>query len=175
MCICVCVCLWVTPFSVCSYAFNLFGLRNTSLMVEKQQFGRCNTLENSIKIASTLYSHFIVKQNNFSWIVRIQFIREQMKIKNSVLDYIRYKQLNWYGHVQRMDQEKLPRRILQWYLRGRRRKGRPRNSWMQDVTTGMWERGIGNLEWVGIMWLALRSVKSNNVDFLNQIRYFSIK
>ena len=27
----------------------------------------------------------------------------------------------------------------------------------------------------GIMRLALRSVKSNNVDFLNQIRYFSIK
>ena len=27
----------------------------------------------------------------------------------------------------------------------------------------------------GIMWLALRSFKSNNVDFLNQIRYFSIK
>ena len=26
-----------------------------------------------------------------------------------------------------------------------------------------------------IMWLALRSIKSNNVDFLNQIRYFSIK
>ena len=27
----------------------------------------------------------------------------------------------------------------------------------------------------GIMWLALRSVKSNNVDILNQIHYFSIK
>ena len=25
------------------------------------------------------------------------------------------------------------------------------------------------------MWLALRSIKSINVDFLNQIRYFSIK
>ena len=25
-------------------------------------------------------------------------IREKMNIKNSVLDYIRYKQLNWYGH-----------------------------------------------------------------------------
>ena len=31
-------------------------------------------------------------------------IRENMNIKNSVLDdYIRYKQLNWFGHVQRMD------------------------------------------------------------------------
>ena len=33
----------------------------------------------------------------------------------------------------------------------------------------------GRWQYDGIMWLALRSVKSNNVDFLNQIRYFSIK
>ena len=30
-------------------------------------------------------------------------------------------------------------------------------------------------QYVGIMWLALCSDKSNNVDFPNQIRYFSIK
>jgi hypothetical protein len=39
-------------------------------------------------------------------------IEKKMDIKNSVLDYIRYKQLNWYGHVQRIDQERLPKRIL---------------------------------------------------------------
>ena len=71
-----------------------------------------------------------------------------MNIKNSVLDYITYKQLNWYGHVQRMDQERLPRRILEWCPPGRRRKGRPRKSWMQEVTTGMREQGIGDLEWI---------------------------
>ena len=71
-----------------------------------------------------------------------------MNIKNSVLDYIRYKQLNWYGHVQSMDQERLPRRILEWCPPERRRKERPRNSWMQEGTTAMRERGIGDLEWV---------------------------
>jgi hypothetical protein len=45
-----------------------------------------------------------------------------------------------------MDQERLPRRIVEWCTPGRRRKGRPRNSWMQEVTTGMRERGIGDLE-----------------------------
>ena len=33
----------------------------------------------------------------------------------------------------------------------------------------------GRWQYDGIMWSALRSVKSYNVDFLNQIRYFSIK
>ena len=32
-------------------------------------------------------------------------IREEIDIKNSVLDYVRYKQLNWYRHVRRMDEE----------------------------------------------------------------------
>ena len=34
-------------------------------------------------------------------------IGEMFKIrkkKNSVLDFIRYKQLNWYGHVRRMNE-----------------------------------------------------------------------
>ena len=52
-----------------------------------------------------------------------------------------------YGHVQRMHQERLPKRILEWCPPGRRRKGRPRNSWMHGVTTGMRERVIGDLEW----------------------------
>ena len=74
-------------------------------------------------------------------------LEKKMNITISILDYIRYKPLNWYGHVQRMDQERLPRRILEWCPPGKRRKGRSRNSWMQEVTTGMRERerGIGDL------------------------------
>ena len=84
-----------------------------------------------------------------------------MNIKNSVLDYIKYKQLNWYGHKQRMNKERLPRKILEWCLPGRRRrKGRPRNSWMQEVTTGMRERKIGDLEWVD------REVRRKKINLL---------
>ena len=80
--------------------------------------------------------------------IRNNVVIEKINIKNSVLD-IRYKiQTDWYGHVQRMDQERLPRRILKWYPPGRRRKGRPRNSWMQEIKKGMRERGIGDLKWV---------------------------
>ena len=46
-----------------------------------------------------------------------------------------------------MDEEKLPRKILEWCPPGRR-KGRPRNLWMQEVTTGMKDNGINNVKWV---------------------------
>ena len=47
-----------------------------------------------------------------------------------------------------MNKEKLPRKILEWCPPGRRINGRPRNSWMQKITTGMREKGIKNMEWV---------------------------
>ena len=48
---------------------------------------------------------------------------------------------NWDSHVQINYEERLPGNILQWCPPGRR-KERPRNSWMQNVTTGMREKGI---------------------------------
>ena len=74
--------------------------------------------------------------------------KEKINIKNSVPDYIKYKQLNWYGHVQRLHEKRLHRKILEWCPPGRKRKGRPRNSWVQEVTKGMGEKGINNMEWV---------------------------
>ena len=87
-----------------------------------------------------------------------------MNIKNSVYYYIRYTQLNWYSLVQRMDEERLPLNILEWYPLGRR-KGRSRNSLMHEVTRGMREKGITNIEWVDreewrrkTCWLSVKSV-----------------
>ena len=71
-----------------------------------------------------------------------------MNIKNFILDYIRYKKLNWFGDVLRKDEERLPRKILEWCPPKIKIKGRPRNSWMQEVTTGIKEKGIINMEWV---------------------------
>jgi hypothetical protein len=39
------------------------------------------------------------------------------------------KHLVWYGHVQRMDEEKDPQRILNWIPAGRRKRGRPKTRW----------------------------------------------
>ena len=43
-----------------------------------------------------------------------------MNIKNSVLDYLKYKQLNRYGHVQRMNAERLPQKIVEWCPPGKK-------------------------------------------------------
>ena len=49
-----------------------------------------------------------------------------------------------------MNGEKLSRKNLEWCPSGRRRrrKGRPRNSWRQEVTTGMRMKGINSMGWI---------------------------
>ena len=66
-------------------------------------------------------------------------LEKKINIKNSGLAYTIYKQLNWYGHVRIMNEERLPREMLECCPPGRRRIGRPLNSWMQEVTTRMRE------------------------------------
>ena len=46
-----------------------------------------------------------------------------------------------------MNEERAPQKILEWCPPGKkRRKGRSRNLWMWDVTTGMREKRINNIE-----------------------------
>jgi hypothetical protein len=41
-----------------------------------------------------------------------------------------------------MFEERLPEKILEWCPPGRRGNGKPRSSWMQQVTTGMESREL---------------------------------
>jgi hypothetical protein len=38
--------------------------------------------------------------------------------------YIETKQLQWYGHVQRMEEGRLPKEVMKWRPPGRRKRGR---------------------------------------------------
>ena len=45
-----------------------------------------------------------------------------MNVKNSVLGYIRYEQLNWYDHLRRIKEERLPQKMLEYCPPGGRRE-----------------------------------------------------
>ena len=59
------------------------------------------------------------------------------------------KQLVWYGHVDRMTEERLPKKLLDWVLPGKRRRGRPMKGLGQGVleeNEKLWEdRGLWRL------------------------------
>ena len=51
-----------------------------------------------------------------------------------LINILRNKRLTWLGHVTRMHQTRLPRRLLHWEPRGLRRPGRQRMRWKDTVS-----------------------------------------
>lgn len=74
-------------------------------------------------------------------------IREIMGISHTLIDDIRTMQLKWYGHVQRMNDERLPKQVLTWKPPGKRRRGRPRRSWREGIDNEIREREIEENMW----------------------------
>jgi hypothetical protein len=50
-----------------------------------------------------------------------EYIRRKMDAQDIILDDITRKQLIWYGHVERMDSERLPKIMINWKPEGRRK------------------------------------------------------
>ena len=53
--------------------------------------------------------------------------------KPTVTETIRLHRLSWFGHVQRMEENRIPKRVLYMNLGTTRLRGRPRNGWQGEV------------------------------------------
>jgi hypothetical protein len=54
-----------------------------------------------------------------------------VKGKLDITDIIEKKRLEWYGHVKRMPEDRIPKLIVEWIPEERRKRGRPRRTWME--------------------------------------------
>jgi hypothetical protein len=74
-----------------------------------------------------------------------QEIRTRMNAEESIIDRIKNKGLSWFGHVLRMGEERWPKQLYQWKPPGKRKRGRPKKSWREEMMTVMQSRGL-NIE-----------------------------
>ena len=56
-----------------------------------------------------------------------------MNVTRSLLDDIKTTQLQWYGHVHRMEGGRLPKEVMKWRPPGRRKRGRPKPAWVEGI------------------------------------------
>ena len=52
--------------------------------------------------------------------------------KPTIIETIRLNRLCWFGHVHRMEENRIPKRVLYMSL-GTRLRSRPRNGWQDEV------------------------------------------
>uniref|UniRef100_A0A8D8R1Q5 Uncharacterized protein n=1 Tax=Cacopsylla melanoneura TaxID=428564 RepID=A0A8D8R1Q5_9HEMI len=57
--------------------------------------------------------------------IRNEEIRRSVDVEK-LQDKIERSRLKWYGHMQRMNEERIPKNIFNQQIEGRRRRGRPR-------------------------------------------------
>jgi hypothetical protein len=53
--------------------------------------------------------------------------------KNSIRHTIRLNRLHWFGHVQRMEENRIPEKLLYMNFATKNLRGRPRNRWQNEV------------------------------------------
>jgi len=67
-------------------------------------------------------------------------------VKNpTVTETIRLNRLCWFGHIQRMEENIIPKKVLCMDLETTRLTGRPRNRWQEEVRED--GRLVGGREW----------------------------
>jgi hypothetical protein len=69
--------------------------------------------------------------------VRNGTIRVITEAGKNILEVTEEKRLRWFGHVKRMPGKRLPLKILEWEPEGTRRRGRPKERWMDGVRRSM--------------------------------------
>jgi hypothetical protein len=70
-----------------------------------------------------------------TFLITLVLQKDNIKLKIIFIDIIEKKRLQWYGHVKRMPQERIPKLIMEWIPWERRNRGRPRKTWLEGVTT----------------------------------------
>jgi len=57
----------------------------------------------------------------------------QVLIKPTIIETIRLNRLRWFGHVERMEENRITKRVLYMNLGTTIVRGRPRNRWQDEV------------------------------------------
>jgi hypothetical protein len=79
--------------------------------------------------------------------IKNNIIKQKINVTRSVLDDIRTKQLQWYRHVQRMEEGRLPIKVMKWRPSGIRKRGRPKLIWTEGIRGLTGGKGLMEEDW----------------------------
>jgi len=60
----------------------------------------------------------------------------------NIIKWIKGQRISWLGHLERMEEERMPKTIFTEELEGTRRRGRPRKGWREEVERDVQVLGV---------------------------------
>jgi hypothetical protein len=82
------------------------------------------------------------KYENGEWKIRMYRELEKMSKGESIVKWIKGKRISWLGHLERMEENRMPKKIFTQELEGMRRRGRPRKRWKEEVESDLQALGV---------------------------------
>ena len=58
---------------------------------------------------------------------------EEMSKGENIVKWIKGQRVSWLGHLKRMEEDRMAKKIFTQDLEGTRRRGRPRKGWKEEV------------------------------------------
>jgi hypothetical protein len=60
----------------------------------------------------------------------------------NIVKWKKGQRISWLGHLERMEEDRMPKKILTQELEGTRRRGRPRKGWREEVERDIQVLGV---------------------------------
>jgi len=73
------------------------------------------------------------KYENGEWKSRTNRELEDMSKGENIAKWIKGQRISWLGHLERMEEDRMPKKIFTQELEGTRRRGRHRKRWKEEV------------------------------------------
>ena len=94
-------------------------------------------------------SIFSPKYENGEWKGRTNRELEEMRKGESIVKWIKGQRISWLGHLERMEEDRMPRKIFTKELEGTRRRGRPKKKMERGSRKRSSSAGSEKMERVG--------------------------
>jgi hypothetical protein len=93
------------------------------------------------KIFSRIYSYG-PKYENGEWKSRTNRELEEMRKGENIVKWIKGQRTSWLGHLERMEEDRMPKKIFTQEMEGTRRRGRPKKGWKEEVERDLRVLGV---------------------------------
>ena len=82
------------------------------------------------------------KYENGEWKSQTNRGLEEMSKGENIVKWIKGQRISWLGQLERMEEDRLPKKIFTQELEGTRRRGRPTKGWKEEVERDLQVLGV---------------------------------
>ena len=82
------------------------------------------------------------KYEDGEWKIGTNRELEELDKGENIVKWIKGQRISWLGRLERMEEDRMPKKIFTQELEGTRRRGRPRKGWREEVERDLQVLGV---------------------------------